>query len=406
MGSSVFLLRSFTIGVLILCCCGPVPVHSIESVRSGVFEQVELKKADYANDSSLKETAQRVSFNFSTENGYPALPSWLRLEQRTAQDQPFLYGTPGNLDKSAVIEIIGWDKRTYTTERKLETFVVIPNQDDFPWYQAEFLVMNMNLDQFLANNTKDEIQKIVRDHYWPADDLVVTLVESALSRGGRIPLPNSNKHEGVYIRVGSQESWLTSGANSTLQAGQRPSQDHFQSNGFEIDWSKFRWLDLHEYTSPAAQRQALLPKDKVVTAVAYSPREFDDSPRNFEDDYILVVVIPIVIILVFVVLLSIIMCCGREGRQKRDQQTPHINLTHHHNIQRSSLRLRELSKPKDNDAPQTPPSQDPTRPRRAQNDYERVPDEIEDDGTDGRNAPPPYRMPPGSGGGGAGAQQV
>ena len=48
-----------------------------------------------------------------------------------------------------------------------------------------------------------------------------------------------------------------------------------------------------------------------------------------------------------------------------------IKLTHHHNIQRSTLRLRELSKPREN-TPQHPGSDDPTRPAHAHGDYARL----------------------------------
>ena len=66
--------------------------------------------------------------------------------------------------------------------------------------------------------------------------------------------------------------------------------------------------------SPEAQRQALLPVDNMVKAVAYSPPALDDSERDFGFDIYLVVVIPIIVILLLVLLLSIIMCCGREGK--------------------------------------------------------------------------------------------
>ena len=54
------------------------------------------------------------------------------------------------------------------------------------------MVSNMNLDDFLNNGNETQILKIVKDNYFPAKDLQVTLVESALNRGGRIPLPHSN----------------------------------------------------------------------------------------------------------------------------------------------------------------------------------------------------------------------
>ena len=66
--------------------------------------------------------------------------------------------------------------------------------------------------------------------------------------------------------------------------------------------------------SPDAERQILLPTDKIIEALSYSPPVLDDSERDFGIDFILVVVIPIIIILLFVFLISLIMCCGREGK--------------------------------------------------------------------------------------------
>ena len=66
--------------------------------------------------------------------------------------------------------------------------------------------------------------------------------------------------------------------------------------------------------SPKAEQQALLPPDRIIRAVSYSPPVFDDDARDFNIDFILIVVIPIIIIILFVLILSLIMCFGREGR--------------------------------------------------------------------------------------------
>ena len=66
--------------------------------------------------------------------------------------------------------------------------------------------------------------------------------------------------------------------------------------------------------SPEAERQILLPPDRIITAVAYNPPVLDDSERDFEIEFILIVILPIIIILIFVLILSLIMCFGREGK--------------------------------------------------------------------------------------------
>ena len=362
------------------------------SISKGFFMKYQMIKREFALDSTLP--VLEVSFNFSTEYDYPELPSWLHLEQRRSSASAFFYGTPGRWAENTKIEVISWDKGTYETDRHVQD-VNIGDNKPFPYFQAEFFIKNKTLDQFLKDGDDTLISKIVKDNYWSPDDLGLTLVMSAIGHGGRIPLPGSNNHEGVIVRVGSSRMWPEAN-NSVLQEGKEPSRDYFKDQGFEIDWSRFRWVDLRTVESPEAERQKLLPSDRIITAVAYNPPALDDDKRDFEIDFILIVIIPIIIILLFVLILSIIMCFGREGKRKRDQQTPHLKLTHHHNIQRSTLRLRELSKPRDVDN-QHPGSEDPTRPAHAHGDYSRLADD-DDDRTDGRNAPPPYRMPPGSAG--------
>jgi hypothetical protein len=44
----------------------------------------------------------------------------------------------------------------------------------------------------------------------------------------------------VIVRVGSSEMWPEAN-NSALQPGEEPSHDYFKDNGFEIDWSLFKW---------------------------------------------------------------------------------------------------------------------------------------------------------------------
>lgn len=357
-------------------------------------------KGEFAPNNTLADL--EVSFNFSTECDYPQLPSWLYLEQRRASAPAFLYGAPGNWDESTKIEVIGWDKETYSTVRVVQDVHI--TDDDFPLFQAEFFIKNKTLDKFLDDGDDKLIAKIVKDNYWSPNDLGLTLVISAIGHGGRVPLPHSNNHEGVIVRVGSSQMWPKANS-SALQPGKEPSVDYFKNMGFEINWSRFKWIDLREVKSPEAGRQALLPPDRIMRAVSYSPPALDESARDFDIDFILVVIIPIIIILLFVLILSIIMCFGREGKRKREQQTPNLDLTHHHNIQRSTLRLRELSKPREPDnSAQHPGSEDPTRPTHGHGDYTRLADD-DDDRTDGRNAPPPYRMPPGSAGKGQ-AQQV
>ena len=47
----------------------------------------------------------------------------------------------------------------------------------------------------------------------------------------------------VIVRVGSSQMW-PQGNDSALQPGKEPSQDYFKNEGFEINWSLFKWVSV------------------------------------------------------------------------------------------------------------------------------------------------------------------
>lgn len=53
---------------------------------------------------------------------------------------------------------------------------------------------------------------------------------------------------------------------------------------------------------------------------------------------------PSAVALVLFLILAYIMCCRREGVEKRNMQTPDIQLVHHSAIQKSTKELRDMSK--------------------------------------------------------------
>ena len=47
----------------------------------------------------------------------------------------------------------------------------------------------------------------------------------------------------MIVHVGSTDMWPT-GNNSELQPGEEPKYDYFKDNGFEINWSRFKWVSM------------------------------------------------------------------------------------------------------------------------------------------------------------------
>lgn len=66
--------------------------------------------------------------------------------------------------------------------------------------------------------------------------------------------------------------------------------------------------------------------------------------RDYYTDFLITLAVPSAVALVLFLILAYIMCCRREGVEKRNMQTPDIQLVHHSAIQKSTKELRDMSK--------------------------------------------------------------
>lgn len=61
---------------------------------------------------------------------------------------------------------------------------------DIPRYQAEFLIQNSSIDEFLERDESVNFANKVSENIWrPTGGVKVTSVESKLDREGRVPIP-------------------------------------------------------------------------------------------------------------------------------------------------------------------------------------------------------------------------
>ena len=63
------------------------------------------------------------------------------------------------------------------------------NSVEIPRYQAEFLVRNSSIDEFLEGQESVDFVEKVKKVWQPAGGVKVTSVESKLDRDGRVPIP-------------------------------------------------------------------------------------------------------------------------------------------------------------------------------------------------------------------------
>ena len=87
----------------------------------------------------------------------------------------------------------GVTKSSYNKVHCIITLIYSKCFPGVPRYQVEFLVQNRDLDNFLQKNESSAFLEKVKVVWKPAGGPQVTLVESALDRGGRVPFPGKKE---------------------------------------------------------------------------------------------------------------------------------------------------------------------------------------------------------------------
>ncbi|XP_067100955.1 alpha-sarcoglycan [Osmerus mordax] len=281
------------------------------------------------------------------KQSFPDLPEWLRFTQRHPYDNGFLYGTPMSAGKS-IIEITVINKRSYDTFRERLIINIGPRANKMP-FQAEFFIKLREIEKVLPSTVQAAIKQDVM-RMWETDRLEFVNITSALDRGGRVPLPLAGHYEGVYVKMGSDQYYskcllkLQSPDHQRQceEGGRRETGDcaicTIPSNC--ITWCKSTLIDL-------SRPVAAPPAPSMGSGVLEAGGQYDplDSPptRDYFLDYIVTVLVPLVLAILLCLLLAYIMCCRREGVEKRDARTPEIQLYHHHTIHGNSSELRSMA---------------------------------------------------------------
>uniref|UniRef100_A0A3B5KRK3 Epsilon-sarcoglycan n=1 Tax=Xiphophorus couchianus TaxID=32473 RepID=A0A3B5KRK3_9TELE len=293
------------------------------------------KSGDASNDP--------ITFNTNLK-GFPDRPGWLRYIQRTPHGDGVLYGSPTaeHVGKPTVIEITAYNRRTFETARH-NLVINIMATEEFPLpYQAEFYIKNMNVEEMLASEVLGDFLGAVKN-VWQPERLNAINITSALDRGGRVPLPINNLKEGVYVMVGADVPFSSclrevENPHNQLRCSQEMepviSCDKKFRAQFHIDWCKISLV-----RTPRHPGTGILPEFGEYNPPSESLR----SPDYFFD-FLVTLAVPSAVALVLFFILGYTMCCRREGVEKRNMQTPAIQLVHHSSIQKSTKELRGMSK--------------------------------------------------------------
>ncbi|XP_068120624.1 alpha-sarcoglycan isoform X2 [Hyperolius riggenbachi] len=286
-----------------------------------------------------------VSFRANLE-GFPDLPRWLRYTQRSPWHNAYLYGTPTKPGKHT-IQLTVYNRQTFEILREKIIFN-IQNATEPPPYQAEFLVENMDVEEMLPPEAQHNFQ-VPFQLVWSTPRLSVINITSALDKGGRVPLPLPGHKEGVFIKLGSvvpfPECFYDTQkllVRQQCREGQSPELcPELVTQDFVIDWCNVSLVDESEPSPTPRSSEALVFEGE------FNPPPDSLEEINYLPDYLLTLLLPTLIALLLCLLLTYIMCCRREGVEKRDSNTSELQMIHQQSIFSNTEELRKMASNRD-----------------------------------------------------------
>ncbi|KAK2536091.1 hypothetical protein Q9233_003300, partial [Columba guinea] len=307
-----------------------LPEHHVSAETGAIFVQaLERERFQEAFVAGHEDDGAAAPVTFQAHlSDHPDLPRWLRYVQRDPRQHGYLYGCP--------------------TAAELGTHVI---EAGTPPYQAEFLVGNRNVEELLPAAAREMFLQAAAG-VWERDDLRVTNVTSALDRGGRVPLPIEGHKEGVYVTVGSPGPFspclvAATSPRSRLRCsqGQQPLASCYDTFAprFAVRWCNLTLLQVR--SSPTAPGPVWGPGVLEDGGDFQAPTEV--PPRDLLPGYLVTLLVPLAVAALLCLLLGHLMCCRREGLQKRDLETSDIQLVHHTSIHGDTEELRHMSASRD-----------------------------------------------------------
>ncbi|XP_076121813.1 alpha-sarcoglycan [Alosa pseudoharengus] len=347
--------------LLAVCVASFLTAQASKNAPVGQFFVFELQKEVYQADfnpvSKIYGQVPNDPIVFKCNKQFsPDLPGWLRYTQRHPHDNGFLYGTPMEEDRGKhIIEITVINRRTYETFEDSVIINVVGRAKLMP-FQAEFFIPRREIEKVLPPSVQYDILQDVQK-MWGADDLGFVNITSALDRGGRVPLPLPGYFEGVYVKLGS-EAYFSKCLQGVLTPQHTRECEAVRLSGRQyvkvstdcsggclvasncVEWCRTSLIDLSSPERPP-------PAPTMGSGILETGGEFDPPesppPRDFFPDYVATVIFPFVLALILFLLLAYIMCCRREGLEKRDAMTPELQLHHHHTIVENTDELRGMA---------------------------------------------------------------
>ncbi|XP_072775209.1 alpha-sarcoglycan [Taeniopygia guttata] len=299
--------------------------------------------------------------------GRPDLPRWLRLAQRGPGLPGFLYGHPPATGPGThSVQVLAYNRRTFTTVSQLLVIGVTRSPGGDAPFQAEFLVGNRDVEELLPGPARALFLQASAG-LWERGDLRVTNVTSALHRGARVPLPIEGRREGVYVQVGSHSPFspclvaaVSPQSRARCHRGQRPLASCYDTFAphFSIRWCNLTLLQV--VPSPSGPGP-LWGSGVLEEGVAFEPPP-EAAPRELLPSFLVTLLVPLAVAALLCLFLGHLMCCRREGVEKRDLETSDLQLLHHGSIAGDTRELRLMAGSRDVPRPLSTLPMFPVRP--------------------------------------------
>lgn len=155
-------------------------------------ERIEPKMFNWTLDSPT-QFEYRVSLK-----DHPDLPSWMRYMYSHESEVGFIYGTPPEKmsGKQIYLDALALNRKTYET-RHIVLLLSIIKSANYHKNTIQMKIDNLNWIHLMDPGRVENLKSIFRQDLWPEskNDLHISLMDSAVEMGGRVPL-KPQQHEG------------------------------------------------------------------------------------------------------------------------------------------------------------------------------------------------------------------
>ncbi|XP_034255958.1 epsilon-sarcoglycan isoform X1 [Thrips palmi] len=299
--------------------------------------------------------------------GSPDLPSWMQYIYSKTYHSGFIYGTPPANQADFTLEIVAVDLQSYNTSQRTINFVVLPRKAEPARHQVHLKIYNLAVEDLFDPHYLDDLLSIFRAELWTEaiHDLHVSFFASAVHLGARLPLRPDEK-EGVVVFLSSAANFsenLLRLENETKPLEKLRKQSScprdfkrttvdrlFRQLNFEVDWCEF---ELVRDTQPKEDSYVFIDKSLSKTFLSlnlplwHSPSRSEVPERSYVHEFLLSILVPMLVMIILAILLSLILCFHHEGINKRNQDTPAVQMVRYAAVQRATSTLRSLSAQRD-----------------------------------------------------------